>query len=276
MPAGAAWKAEGSDTSAVTLASTLNIVTDVPESAIVSGIHGGCGVVLPAKGAGLRGVTLCQNGFFEGEDSFWIFGEPGSKALAGKVGVAAEGVAHADVSFAIDAKARHPAIEAIRGVSSLLIELRLALSVELEFVPANASSSVFRVDGVEPSDPLVVTNFAIDEPLHELVSLSVEARGGSWLRDAFGELSVAEVVVWGDVDLPHGADGGLAWIDPVDVEFIDVDAVVGEMIVELGTSGGDHDVRRAGWWKIVSINVGVVEEVDAIEEDALLGGGQSL
>src|SRR5882757_11401749 len=50
---GTGGQAEGTYASAVALAHRFDIVADVPESAVVRGVHGCGGVVFPAEGGGL-------------------------------------------------------------------------------------------------------------------------------------------------------------------------------------------------------------------------------
>ena len=87
---------------------------------------------------------------------------------------------------------------------------------------------------------------AIDQALHQLISLGIEVDVGSRLRDTFGELSVAEIVIGSDSDLPSRADGGLAGVNPVDVEFVEVEAVVGKLIVELCASAASMMLGAPG------------------------------
>lgn len=87
----------------------------------------------------------------------------------------------ADAAFAIDGEARHPSIEAAGFIGALLIELGLALPVDLQLIPSHASASGPGVDGVKAGDPLVTANLSIHQPHHQLLSLGVESHLGSGL-----------------------------------------------------------------------------------------------
>ena len=114
----------------------------------------------------------------------------------------------------------------------------------------------------------------VDETRHELVALGIEPTIGARLRHTVGELPVAEVMIGCDRNSLRSRDGRLFRMRPVNMELPHVDDAVGEERVQLPAAGGDHDVRRAGGRKCLAVDVGIVQEVDVLHDDALLGGGQ--
>src|SRR5262245_46028458 len=61
-------------------------------------------------------------------------------------------------------------------------------------------------------------------------------------------------------------------IFPINVEFPPIDPVVFEYSFQLRSTASHHDVWRAGRGQLLSIKIGIVQEVDAINDHALFSG----
>jgi len=62
----------------------------------------------------------------------------------------------------------------------------------------------------------------------------------------------------------------VGWIHPIDVKVPKEDHVVLQDILKLRTAGCHHYVRRARGRQIVAIDVGVIQKLYAVDNDALL------
>ena len=122
----------------------------------------------------------------------------------------------------------------------------------------------------------VIAEVAVDQPLHQLVALRIQAAIGVRLRDAIAQLAVAEIVVGRHRDLLRRGHGGLGGVVPIHVDLVEVDAVVLEDLHELRAAGRHHDVGRARRRKTLAVEVGIEHEDAAVDHHALLGGGQTL
>src|SRR5579863_3660105 len=90
----------------------------------------------------------------------------------------------------------------------------------------------------------VAAYVAIDQALDQLVALRIEAPLRLRLRNATAQLPVAQIMIRRDRYFFRGGDGGFRGILPVDMDLIEVDAVVLKDFSELRAAGGHHDVRR--------------------------------
>src|SRR5262245_55924095 len=99
----------------------------------------------------------------------------------------AEGVANADVTELVDRWTRHPTIELIRRIGSLLKERGIAVPVDSKLVPPYAACARGSVDGMDGNDHFTVTDPPIHKPGHDLVALCVKPAFDSRLRHAIGE-----------------------------------------------------------------------------------------
>ena len=229
------------------------------------------GIVFPAPGVRLRGFALGEHGLPQGESTERIAGESAGEVLAGKVGRTAEGVPDSDVARPIHRGARQPPIEPVRPVGALLIQREAAPGIEPELVPAYPAATGRRVHGVRRDDGLLGADPPVHDARHQLVALRVEASLGARLRHAAREPPVAEVVVGCHGHLHRAGERRLRRVVPVDVEGPCKEAIVPHDLPELRAAGGEDDVRRAGWRKLPAVEIGVVEKVHAVDDDALLG-----
>ena len=101
--------------------------------------------------------------------------------------------------------------------------------------------------------------------------MRVEPPIDSRLGDAVGQLAVAQVVIRRDTDFLRAGDPGIGRILPVDVELPCVDGFGFENPIQLRSAGCHHDVRRARRRKRCPVDVGVVQEVDVLDDEALFG-----
>src|SRR6185437_357554 len=108
-------------------------------------------------------------------------------------------------------------------------------------------------------DRLLVSNATIYDARHQLVTLCVEPAIGAGLRYAAGKLTIAEVVVRRDGDLLRTSECRTRWVVPVHMILPDVDAIVLHDLLQLRSTGGDHDVWRAGRRRLRSIDVCIVQ-----------------
>src|ERR1043165_10157532 len=76
----------------------LEVVTHVPDRAVVRRVDRGLGVVFPAQSVGLRGFALCQDDFAEAQLTEWIRRASSSESLTGGHAGPAERVDDADVA----------------------------------------------------------------------------------------------------------------------------------------------------------------------------------
>ena len=126
------------------------------------------------------------------------------------------------------------------------------------------------------NDRFVAVDVPVYQALHQLVALGVEPTVGVGLRHAVGELSVAEIVVGRHGDPGRTAQAGFRGVIPVDVKLPGVDAIVIEYLVQLRAPRGHDDVGCARRWQRLPVDVGIVEEIDAVDDEALLGCCQTL
>ena len=71
------------------------------------------------------------------------------------------------------------------------MEVHAAVLIDPELVPAHTAAAGPRVDRMDGDDRFVTTRVPVDEPLHDLVALRIEAPVGSRLGDAIGKLPAA-------------------------------------------------------------------------------------
>ena len=120
---------------------------------------------------------------------------------------------------------------------------------------------------------LAAADVSVDQPRHDLVALRVETAIHAGLRHAVRELAAAQVAIRRHVDLPWASQRGVGRPRPVHVHLPHVEPVVVEVVVKLRAAGGQHQVRRPGGRQRGAVEVGRVQEVDAVDDHALLGGG---
>jgi hypothetical protein len=118
----------------------------------------------------------------------------------------------------------------------------------------------------------VVPDSPVDELLHDFVALRVELAFGIGLRDTTRQLSIAEVVIGHNLDLKGTICLRIRGVIPVDVNVPEVDAVVIEDLPELRAPSRHHDIRRSRSRQFLAIDVGVVQEIHAVNDNALFGG----
>ena len=145
------------------------------------------------------------------------------------------------------------------------------IALDAEFVPADATATRRRVDRVDGDNRLAVANSPVDESRHDLVALRIEAAIGPWLRDAVGQLSVTEIPIRRDGDAFRPRQRGLRGVLPVHVKAPRHHRVVFEDLLQLGAARRNHDVGSAGWREALAVDVGVVQEVHTVDDQALFG-----
>src|SRR5215510_3047901 len=91
----------------------------------------------------------------------------------------------------------------------------------------------------------VRSDFAIDEPRHDLVALRVEPPIRTGLRHAVRELTATQVMVRRHCDFLWPGDFCVGRILPIDMEIPGEDSVVFKYILQLRSARGHYDVRRA-------------------------------
>src|SRR5215831_20232558 len=148
-------KTKRADARRVARRALLQVITDVPDRAVVRRVDRGLRVILPAQRTGLRRFSRGQHGLAQGKASARIVGETRREALAGEFSRPAVRVADADVAARVDGWTGHPPKCAVRRVGSLLVDLGLALSIETELVPSHAAAAGLRVHGMHGDDGLV-------------------------------------------------------------------------------------------------------------------------
>src|SRR5579863_4616184 len=200
-----------------------------------------------------------------------IAGLARGEALPCKIRQSTERVSDADVAFIVHRDAGHPSKQAFRRIRPLLVQRWIALFVEAELVPTDSATTGLSSNRVRGDDRLVSTDSAVDESLHDLVGLHIEAALGSGLRDAARQLPIAQVVVWRNTDLARTIGFSIRRTVPIDVNLPEVDAIVIEDLFELCAPCRHHDVWCPRRRQFLAINVGVVEKIHAIDDDALLG-----
>src|SRR5262249_52510778 len=136
---------KGTDTRRIVRCTFLQVITHVPNGAVVARIDRGLSIVLPAVRVRLRRFAFHQDRLTYRQLAKWIVRESAREALARKVRVAAERVADADVALGVDGRASHPAVQAVRSESALLVELDIAFLVQSEFVPTNTAAASGRL-----------------------------------------------------------------------------------------------------------------------------------
>ncbi len=70
----------------------------------------------------------------------------------------------------------------------------------------------------------------------------------------------------------RSGDSGVRWGLPIHVELPGVDGVVLHDLFQLRAAGGHHNVGCSGGRQSSAIDIGVIEEVDIVDDDALFGG----
>src|SRR5262249_45252788 len=80
----------------------LEITAHKPKHAIVCRIHHDIRVVFPAQARQLRRLALGEHRFVESKLTLRILRQTRREALASKVRIAAEGIAHTDIAFAVE------------------------------------------------------------------------------------------------------------------------------------------------------------------------------
>ena len=219
----------------------------------------------------------------QAEDAQGVARCPAGESLAGKVWRPAEGVADADVAELIDRRACHPPIGRCQGcqgcqgcVGALLVQGGSAATVQPELVPADAAATRRRVHRVHRDNRFLVADSPIDDAGHELVALRVEPAVGAGLWHAVSQLAVTEVAIRRDGDPRRSFQTGLRHVFPVREELPRDDRIGGEVLPELRAAGCQHDVRRAPGGQPRAVEVGVVQEVDVVDDEALLARGLAL
>ena len=188
------------------------------------------------------------------------------------MGSSAEGVSNADVTGTVHSGAGHPAVKLVGRVGALLVQHRIAFGVQAELIPAHSAAPSSGINGMDRNQGFVVAEIAIDEALHDLVALRIEADCGVGLRHAAGQLAVAEIVVRRHRNLDSLGEPGLRRVVPIDVKLVRVDSVVLQNLPQLAAAGGHQDIGSAGGRQTLAVQVGVIEEIHALHDDALLRG----
>ena len=179
---------------------------------------------------------------------------------------------------AIDRRTRHPAEEPVRRVGALLAQRHArARWSDPELVPADAAAAAARVHRVHGDDRLAIAELAIHEPRHDFVALRVEPALGAGLRHAVGELPTAQILIRRDGDLVGPGDASSS-PDPSSPRRTSTHTCR-RLRARLLSCAPPVAITMFGaprGGSALPVEVGVVEEVDAVDDDALLGRGLAL
>src|SRR5207249_1144576 len=111
--------------------------------------------------------------FVQRENAERVASQPRGEPLPGKIGRATERIADPDVALAVDGRAGHPAIVAVRSVGTLLMQPDTTIWDNGQLVPPHATAENRRVHRVHRDDRLAPIDVPVHDPRHELVTLRV-------------------------------------------------------------------------------------------------------
>src|SRR5581483_4311408 len=97
-------------------------------------------------------------------------------------------------------------------------------------------------DGMAGENRFVIAEAAIDQLFDQFVPLGIETAIRSWLRYAVTQLPIAKIVIWRHRDFLRRRDRGFRRVIPIDVDFVEIDAIVLKDLHDLRTAGGHHDI----------------------------------
>lgn len=156
------------------------------------------------------------------------------------------------------------------------METQRPVLVDPELVPTHPGRADAGVHRVHGDDGLVVhtaaRHVAIHHTRHHFVALCIEAHLGAGLRHTAGQLTTAQILIGLDRNLRDGCQSRLRRVRPVHMKIPHIHAIVIHIPHELGSTRGEHGIGRTGWRQTCAIKIRIVEEVDAVDDDALFGG----
>src|SRR5262249_12630 len=166
----------------------------------------------------------------------------------------------------------HRAERPTGGKSPRWMRAEAAVLFDPDRVPAHAAAASRCVDRVNSDERFATRNLAIDEPRHDLVALRVEPPIRARLRHAVRELSATQVMIRSHGDFFRADDFRVGGILAINLELPDEDSVILENIFQCRTASRHYDVRRSARRQSLAINVRVVQEINSVNDDALLAG----